>query len=480
MPAEEYICDPMAVRDETVSLINNGRLEIPREVILNFGGEKGQQFCENPHTHQWYSKYGIINTLINIPPLLVEAWWNGNLPYNSPSRVIFLNFLNLALSAAMGFYLCLIASRYTNSPWVIGIFILSAFYCTYWWNYLRAQSSEICQTLFLLGFFYHAISYLNPLTLGADVASRRRLQVHSLLTGIFLGILILTKTIYIILLPSLLAGIIYSGLTLARSNLQMSLGQIFKALFWFTKWMALPILAALFALLAVNAYKFGSPFDTGYEEWGESHKPIFSGNILSGLWLLLFSVQGSILLNFPILIFALFGYRHFFKSYRADAFLVLTNGLVLFLLYAKMLNPLGTWCYGARYMIVLLPLLSLPFIFTLEFLLYNWRRWWAVVCLAGLALTLSYSFKLQLNVNALPFFTYYRMQHVFSFAHDAEIDDYFTSHHFGIINGEILAAKHGQPFPPLVIAEQKFDPQATARLKAVMTKLTYSNYYWWH
>ena len=478
MPKEEYPADPVAVRCETVSLINSGSLEIPKGVADLFKGARGQYFFENSK-HKLYSKFGIMNGLINIPPLLIEKWCDGSLTYLSTTRVIYLNIFNLILSAASAVYLCLIVSRYTRSALVVTIFVLTAFYCTYWWNYLRAQNSEIYQTLFMLALFYHLTSCSRPSISDGKKLENRLDNRHLIVAGFFFGTLILVKVVYVILIPILVAWIICLGPVRAQLGLQGNVLQICAVLFRSTAGFIIPVTCAVFALLMVNAYKFDSPFETGYSQWGESQKPILSGNFFGGLYDLLFYVQGSIFICFPLLIGALFGYPRFFRNYRADALLFLMSGIVLFLIYAKMLNPLGRWCYGPRYMIVLLPLLSLPFVTTLEFLFDHMRRWWAISALVVIAFVLSYSFELQLNVNAFPFFTYFRVQRLFSNVQDPAIDRYLNDHSFGTINGEIIASKKGRSFVLLDMAAQRVTYKSMINIVQIVNQLTPSNYYWW-
>lgn len=90
MPREEYIADPMAMRCETVSLINNRSLEIPGSLAQSFG-ERGQFFVENVTKEKWYCKYGILNSVMYLPVLAIQKWYEGGVKYFSPTRVIYLN-----------------------------------------------------------------------------------------------------------------------------------------------------------------------------------------------------------------------------------------------------------------------------------------------------------------------------------------------------------------------------------------------------
>ena len=118
----------------------------------------------------------------------------------------FLNLFNLFLSCSTAYYLVLIMRRYTTSVATVWIFVLSALYATFWWNYLRAQTFEIYVTLFMLGLYYHLVSGLDR----KRVAGDRVASSHLLAAGIFFGALCLSKNVYVILLP-VVAGTTCSG-----------------------------------------------------------------------------------------------------------------------------------------------------------------------------------------------------------------------------------------------------------------------------
>jgi hypothetical protein len=289
----------------------------------------------------------------------------------------------------------------------------------------------------------------------------------------------LVKAVFVIFVPLTIVWIGSLEFIRLRQHREISRVQICRAVFYSARWLGVPLLIALGVMLAVNAHKFGSPFESGYDQWGQDGKPLLSGNLLAGLDAQLMDIQGSIFLHFPTLIFALFGYYHFSKNHPADVALFVTGGLLLLLINSKLLVPLGTWCYGPRYMLPILPLLSLPFVAVLEFLLVHLRKGWSIACLVLVLTSLAYSFTLQVNVNALPFFAFFKLQNFFSYAHNPEVDHYFASHPFGVINGDFLAWKKGQPLEVIEIVSPNLDPEARARLIAVIHKETPSNYYWW-
>lgn len=156
MPAEEYAGDAASARIAAVTLINSGKWAVPADRASTFG-EKGQYFYQNA-SGNWYSKYGNLNMLLYVPILQLQKCVMGKLIDASP---FFLNLFNLVLSCATACYLVLIVRRYTRSVATVWIFVLSAFYATFWWNYLRAQTFEIYVTLFMLGLYYHLVSSLD-------------------------------------------------------------------------------------------------------------------------------------------------------------------------------------------------------------------------------------------------------------------------------------------------------------------------------
>lgn len=465
MPREEYIADPLAMRCETVNLINNASLAVPAAFACSFG-ERGQFFVENVTTRKWYCKYGILNSLLYLPILAVQKYHEGKLKYLSSTRVIYLNWFNLLLTLATACYLFLIASRYTLHSTIALLFVLAAFYATYWWNYLRAQNSEIYQTLFMLGFYYHLVR-------ASDGDNIKRQEV---LAGLFFAALILTKIVYLILCPVI--GIFFISINYQFSGKSISFLERLRYFLQPIVSFGIPVMFSLGVILWVNNYKFGSPFESGYGQWQESGKPIFSGSFFSGLAHFFFDPQYSIFIYFPLLTFALFGYGSFFKNFRKETFLLLGIGITLLLVNSKLLAWSGGWGYGPRYLLVMLPLVSLPFLEVLEWI-WEKRKSFRGLLVGGLiALVLMTSLKLQMNVNALSFFVSFRLQKMLASFHDPEIEHYFSTRPFGIINRDLLDFKEGEPLSVLASVENKLSPEKKEQLHQFIRSQLTSNYYW--
>lgn len=465
MPREEYIADPMAIRCETVSLINNSSLVIPPSLAESFG-ERGQFFVENVEKGKWYCKYGILNSLLYLPVLSFQKWCEGTLEYFSPTRVIYLNFFNLFLTIASALYLFLITTRYTKSFGVALFFLIAALYTTYWWNYLRAHNSEIYQTLFMLGFYYHLVSS------GDDKRPRRQ----ELFAGLFFGFLILTKVVYVILLPVIGIFLIVRNKIFSQKNFSFS--QRIKALFSTFCFFGIPVALALVLIFCINDYKFGAPLESGYGQWQERGQPIFSGDLFSGLTHFFFDPQYSIFIYFPLLTFALFGYPRFCKKFCHETVFFISLGCVILLVNAKLLAWCGGWGYGPRYLLVVLPLVSLPFLEVLQWVVEQRKNSKAIIVGGVIAFVLLISLKMQMNVNALPFFVNFRLQSGLTSLQNASINNYFSKVPFGIINGELLAFKNGVSLPVLAAIEKKLSPEGVEELHQFIRSQLFSNYFW--
>jgi hypothetical protein len=465
MPAEEYAGDASSARIATVTLINTGKWAVPADKASTFG-ERGQYFYQNA-TGNWYSKYGILNMLLYVPILQLQKCVTGKLVDVSP---LFLNLFNIVLSCATACYLVLIVRRYTRSTATMWIFVLSAFYATFWWNYLRTQTFEIYVTLFMLGLYYHLVSALD----GKCVAGDRPGNIHLLAAGIFLGALCLSKNVYLILLP-VLAGLFVLW-HFRRPAHPCSADHRRGRFLWSSLWFWIPLGSLLCLMLGSNAYRFGSPFNTGYTQWVQENH-LFKANIVPALTGYLFSKQKSIFLHFPLMIFALPGWLAFGKKHRFDALAALLLGLVLVLVNSAFRNWQGDSCYGPRYLLPVAPLLSLPFIHVLGWLARPRDRIYKMAVRTVIIGALIYSFLLQVAVNTMPFFFWYYVKGALENEQPNQPAEYLNSHHFGTINADYLIyLKCGSsPFKDQFIAHLSTDEGDNMD---DLEDSTTSNYYW--
>ena len=98
MPALWFPGDPYVWREETRSLLRDGTLHVDASFAKE-SGEYGQYYVFNPQTSQWYSKYGVMNSLMSLPPTIAEYLIHGRIPRvgEQPDLLIF-NLYNILLS----------------------------------------------------------------------------------------------------------------------------------------------------------------------------------------------------------------------------------------------------------------------------------------------------------------------------------------------------------------------------------------------
>jgi hypothetical protein len=122
-------------------------------------------------------------------------------------------------------------------------------------------------------------------------------------------------------------------------------------------------LAAL-AQLAWNAYRFGSPFDFGYD-WAETipmlpARPFAVADVPRGLVVLLLSPGKSLFLWAPALVCSIVAARRFWEMHRAAALGIASTAAVVILTFAGYQFPEGGYAHGPRHLVPMIPLLLLP------------------------------------------------------------------------------------------------------------------------
>ena len=477
MPRTSYSGDPVAMRMATVSLIDEGKLDIaPARAQLS---TRGQFFVENSRNGKFYSKYGIFNSLMFLPPIfmdkklpssIIPAAANGKVE----SGTFYLNLYNLLLTLFLTFYLFRLASLYSDRTWARVIFVLTSLYTTFLWNYTRAQTAELFQVLFFVALFYHLIALKRAKTLPAK---------EILLSVFFLGLLCLSKFSEIILIPAAAAWFLVAGSTNAEQGifsqaLEGFRGHAKKFIFLGV----LPMLGIMALLFFLNYYQFGSALDTGYNQWAR-YSDSFAGSIFEGLYGFLIRTDRNIFLHFPLLAFSIFGVKKFYTKHRLDYLWIASVSLVFLLIISKLPFWAGEASYGPRLLLFFLPVLSLPFIETLHLIQDHWQKTWIKAATAAMAIALLYSLQLQMNVNRFQFFTFYTVQNAVIKAGDLTYqnitnDRFFKLRHFGVINGELIDYKNSGTYPAFDYAKPILDPGRFNQMQGFVNSLLDSNYYW--
>lgn len=120
--------------------------------------------------------------------------------------------------------------------------------------------------------------------------------------------------------------------------------------------MAASALVPVAIMLAYNAARFSSPFETGYS----SVMYLYSGNFLEGLFGLLISPGRGLLLYVPWTIFAFFGLKGLYTRDKPLTVAVFGAFVALLLVYSPWAQWDGGWVFGPRFLVPVLPLLAIP------------------------------------------------------------------------------------------------------------------------
>ena len=200
--------------------------------------------------------------------------------------------------------------------------------------YARSSYGEALQTLLLTWFV--------ELTLTVSERPSRR---HLLWTGLCVGLLVNAKLVYGAVVPIALGCFL-----IAQRG--VGLGRNLRALLW-------PLLGSLpgFLLLAAHNYvKTGHPLHTGYQSGQLS---LFGGNLGAGLFGLTLSPGKGLLWFAPTLLLSVLGLPQAWRTHRRMTLLVLSMAAVVAVISAKYPVWHGGYCFGPRYLVPLIPSLSL-------------------------------------------------------------------------------------------------------------------------
>src|SRR5262249_34956417 len=129
-----------------------------------------------------------------------------------PPDLAIYNLYNVLLAALAGAALYALSGRYSQRPAMRVAFVLATLYGTYLWYYLRAQSSEVYQVLFFLGYFGVLVKYLDTLAAPGNGPARARWA-----TGVWIciALLVFTRIVHGALIPLTYASV---AIALLRAN----------------------------------------------------------------------------------------------------------------------------------------------------------------------------------------------------------------------------------------------------------------------
>lgn len=470
MPAHLCPSDTYASRAEAAHLINTGEFGFDYSCKSSPVGEflvpsKGDYFYENDQKQRFFSKYGVMDTILYLPPLLAQKIWTGNnLEEVSESRslVFFLNVNNILLALVCVIFLFRLAEYFTERTSTKISFVVLSTITTYTWYFFRAHMHELFQLVFFLGFVYYFIRSIRVSRFEKSARHWKFLR----LSLVFAGLLTMTKLLCVLVfLPAWAFTLLAMGPADSwKERLRLNLTS--NGLFLCQSLVAPSVVFALIVML-FNYYKTGMFLGTGYEQ--EYVEGVAA--ITFSLKYLLESLPGfflrpgnaNLLLHYPLLLVAMLGMTGFFRKWPREAAFLFSVALLFLLVVGSYKFWNGELTYGPRFLILPVVIAALPAIVAIDYLQVNLKKLAVIITGGLLTVILLWSLLMQLFVNSLGFWPDMGQYEVFSTFHDEEIEKYFAKYsHKGILCAEIISYRLGWTwpgYPPLEIVKRKY-PEA--------------------
>lgn len=125
----------------------------------------------------------------------------------------------------------------------------------------------------------------------------------------------------------------------------------------------LPVLFLGIITLFYNKIRFGNFFETGYNLLIVKDS-IFGFNpklIFKNIYLFIFDINSGLVFLMPIFLIYIFSFIKFWREYKLETIifsLIIFSAIILYSCYVYC--SLGGWCWGPRFLVIIIPFLSLP------------------------------------------------------------------------------------------------------------------------
>lgn len=472
MPAQLCPSDTYASRAEAAHFINTGEYGFDYSWKNSPVGEflvpnKGDYFYENDQRQRFFSKYGIMNSILYLPPLLAQRIWTGTkLDEVDESRglVFFLNLNNIGLALVCVYFLYRLAGNFADRQALRVVFVLLSVFTSFTWYFFRAHMHELFQLVFFLGFCSYFVDFLRQSQVGDESRSWNVLR----LALICAGLLTLTKLLFVLVfIPAWAFALVAGPAGLSRRERLRSNLAVNRWRLW--RFLVLPSAFFALAFLLINYYKTGLQFGTGYEQ--ESNDGVaavtFSLRFLAESLPAFFLKSGNanLLLHAPLLLAALVGLVGFSRRWPREAGFLLGTAFMFLLVIGSYQFWPGELTYGPRFLFLPAVIAALPALVALDYLREKFRKPVVAAGAVLLAVVFLWSLVMQVMINSVNFWPNMRQYEVFETFQDDEIEQYFAGYfHKGIVSAQLISYRLGWAwpgYPPVEIVRRKY-PEAYA------------------
>jgi hypothetical protein len=251
------------------------------------------------------------------------------------------------------------------------------------WVYARSPYSEILQAACFIGFFGQLLE-----------TARRPGWRAGILLGVWTGLLINVKLVYLLSLPGALLFVAWH------------LRRDWRVLVRVLGGAAAAMIPLLGLILLYNHLRWGSPLTTGYGPGGG----VPTERLFFGLWGQLLSPGKSVFLYSPALVLSLAGLPATRRRCPEVLWLILATAIPLLLLNAKLVFWAGDYAWGPRYLVFAVPVLLLPGAVLIDELALAARGWRWKVRVGVVAAVLASGLAVQVLGNAFFWDHYIRIQ----------------------------------------------------------------------
>lgn len=265
------------------------------------------------------------------------------------------------IACVLFFGLC---RRLRIRPWPAGIATLGLATATSVWVYARYPYSEALQLCCFTGFFAKVL----------DVRERPN-AVQGALLGLWAGLLLHAKLVYVVCLPGLAVVL----LIFLWKKWRVLITVVLSALAIF-----LPLLGLI---LFYNHARWGSVFTTGYDL---SNQAGLRENPLISLYGLLFSPGKSLFLYSPPLLLTVLAFPRFARRFRYVVWAMLLTIVPPVMVTLRMVSWAGDFAWGPRYLLFAMAVLLLPAALLVEEWLVQLKALRRVMAISVLCTTLLF------------------------------------------------------------------------------------------